>query len=70
MHVSCFVGVGQIVLQTAAQSMCKLSYGIEKRSIPHEYAMVCELLVFAGSGLLLIFHTMCCSEHGVDLKSL
>jgi hypothetical protein len=32
--------VGQIVLQAAAQSMCKMCYGIEKRSIPHEYAKV------------------------------
>ena len=36
-----FTGVGQIVLQVAAQSRCVKSYGIEKRDIPHEYAMVC-----------------------------
>eukprot|EP01134_Creolimax_fragrantissima_P000510 CFRG0510T1 len=35
-------GVGQIVLQTSAQCQCKYSYGIEKRDIPHEYAMTMQ----------------------------
>ncbi|KNC83671.1 hypothetical protein SARC_04069 [Sphaeroforma arctica JP610] len=35
-------GVGQIVLQTSAQCQCKYSYGIEKRDIPHDYAMIME----------------------------
>ena len=34
-------GVGQVVLQVAAEGMCIASYGIEKQDNPALYAKVC-----------------------------
>lgn len=33
-------GVGQVVLQVAASTPCKMCYGIEKAEFPAKYAMV------------------------------
>lgn len=40
-------GVGQVVLQMAALTVCKISYGIERADIPSKYAevIICLLTV-------------------------
>lgn len=35
-------GIGQVVLQVAAASECKLAYGIEKSDVPSEYSKIME----------------------------
>ena len=35
-------GVGQVVLQMAGSTRCRLSYGIEKADVPSTYAKVCQ----------------------------
>lgn len=41
-HLGIFlnVGVGQVVLQVAAATPCRICLGIEKADVPAEYAMV------------------------------
>ena len=38
--VVCDTGVGQVVLQIAAETPCKFSYGLEKADWPAKYAEV------------------------------
>lgn len=38
------VGVGQVVLQVAAATPCKMCYGIEKAEFPAKYAEVGQFL--------------------------
>lgn len=39
-------GVGQVVLQVAAATPCKLCYGIEKAEWPAAYADVCLYILY------------------------
>lgn len=39
--ICCVTGVGQVVLQVAASTPCKMCYGIEKAEFPAKYAVVC-----------------------------
>ena len=44
-----FEGVGQVVLQVAAASPCKMSIGVEKAPMPSQYAKVgTDWLVFTA----------------------
>ena len=37
---NCSAGVGQVVLQVAGEARCKMAVGVEKQSIPAEFAKV------------------------------
>lgn len=39
-------GVGQVVLQMAAATPCKICFGVEKADIPSKYAEVFKFYIF------------------------
>lgn len=47
-------GVGQVVLQMAAATPCKICFGVEKAEVPSKYAEVmqfnCEIILLCLSG--------------------
>ena len=46
-EINDIAGVGQVVLQVAAATPCKLCYGIEKAEWPADYAEVHLLMDFS-----------------------
>jgi len=55
-YVARVTGVGQVVLQVAAATQCKLCYGIEKAEWPAKYAEVCLCMyVYVASSFQVFF---------------
>lgn len=58
-------GVGQVVLQLAASTPCKMAWGIEKAEWPNRYAEVGTLWNYWSPSNL----TNCFLEHGLPLQT-